>query len=119
MLVARAFATVLEQRAKRVPAALLAAARRPDAVQAVVSRGGRTDLAGDALDQMRAPTLQIVGGEDDAVLRLNREVSARLRCEQALTVVSGATHLFDEPGTLELAADAARDWFERYLSPRA
>lgn len=100
-------------------AALIAAARRPDAVQAVVSRGGRTDLAGDVLDQVCVPTLQIVGGEDDAVLRLNREVSDRLRCEQALTVVSGATHLFDEPGTLELAADAARDWFERYLNPRA
>ncbi|MHB0842077.1 dienelactone hydrolase family protein [Stutzerimonas nitrititolerans] len=100
-------------------AALIAAARRPDAVQAVVSRGGRTDLAGDALDQVRVPTMQIVGSEDDVVLRLNREVSDRLRCEQALTVVSGATHLFDEPGTLELAADAARDWFERYLNPRA
>lgn len=100
-------------------AALIAAARRPGAVHAVVSRGGRTDLAGDALDEVRTPTLQIVGSEDDVVLRLNREVSDRLRCEQALTVIPGATHLFDEPGTLELAADAARDWFERYLNPPA
>lgn len=99
-------------------AALIAAVRRPDAIHAVVSRGGRTDLAGDALDKVRTPTLQIVGGEDDVVLRLNREVSDRLRCEQALTVIPGATHLFDESGTLELAADAARDWFERYLNPR-
>ncbi|WP_028238287.1 dienelactone hydrolase family protein [Stutzerimonas azotifigens] len=96
-------------------AALIAAAQKPERVQAVVSRGGRTDLAGEALAEVRAPTLQIVGAEDEVVLRLNREVSDRLRCEQALAVIPGATHLFDEPGTLELAAEAARDWFGRHL----
>lgn len=96
-------------------AALIAAAQRPQAIHALVSRGGRTDLAGQAAAQVRAPTLQIVGGEDIVVLRLNREVSDRLQCEQQLHVVAGATHLFIEPGALEEVARLAADWFQRYL----
>ena len=96
-------------------AALVAAAQRPQAIHALVSRGGRTDLAGQAVTQVRAPTLQIVGGLDIAVLHLNREVSARLRCEQRLQVVAGASHLFVEPGALEEVARLAADWFQRYL----
>ncbi|POA31571.1 MULTISPECIES: dienelactone hydrolase family protein [Pseudomonas] len=96
-------------------AALLAAAERPDVVHAVVSRGGRTDLAGAALSRVRAPTLQIVGAEDPVVVRLNVQSSHVLRCEQRLEVVEGATHLFEEPGTLEEVARLAGDWFERHL----
>jgi putative phosphoribosyl transferase len=93
-------------------AAALVAAASPDSdVDAVVSRGGRPDLAGDRLGLVRAPTLLIVGGDDDAVLDLNRSAQRRLRCENRLSVVPGATHLFEEPGTLEAAADLARDWF--------
>lgn len=98
-------------------AALIAAAQCPQRVHALVSRGGRTDLAGQAVAQVRAPTLQIVGGQDIAVLHLNREVSARLQCEQRLQVVAGATHLFVEPGALEEVARLAADWFQRYLAP--
>lgn len=96
-------------------AALVAAAQRPQIIRALVSRGGRTDLAGQTVAQVRAPTLQIVGGEDIAVLRLNREVSARLHCEQHLHVVAGASHLFVEPGAMEEVARLAADWFQRYL----
>ncbi|EXF94490.1 DeoR family transcriptional regulator [Pseudomonas fluorescens HK44] len=96
-------------------AALLAAAERPDLVHAVVSRGGRTDLAGAALSLVRAPTLQIVGAEDPVVLHLNVQSSQVLRCEQRLEVVEGATHLFEEAGTLEEVARLAGDWFERHL----
>lgn len=96
-------------------AALIAAAQRPQAIHALVSRGGRTDLAGQAVAQVRAPTLQIVGGQDIVVLRLNREVCTRLQCEQQLHVVAGATHLFIEPGALEEVARLAADWFQRYL----
>nr|WP_298163763.1 dienelactone hydrolase family protein [uncultured Pseudomonas sp.] len=96
-------------------AALIAAAQRPQAIYALVSRGGRTDLAGQAVAQVRAPTLQIVGGQDIAVLHMNREVSSRLQCEQQLRVVAGATHLFVEPGALEEVARLAADWFQRYL----
>lgn len=96
-------------------AALIAAAQRPQAIHALVSRGGRTDLAGQAVAQVRAPTLQIVGDQDIAVLRMNREVSSRLQCEQQLRVVAGATHLFVEPGALEEVARLAADWFKRYL----
>jgi dienelactone hydrolase len=96
-------------------AALLAAAERPDVVHAVVSRGGRTDLAGAALSQVKAPTLQIVGAEDPVVVRLNVQSSHVLRCEQRLEVVEGATHLFEEPGTLEEVARLAGDWFEWHL----
>jgi putative phosphoribosyl transferase len=92
-------------------AALVAAADRPQDVAAVVSRGGRPDLAGDALEAVRAPTLLIVGSLDEPVLGMNREALARLRCDKELRVVEGATHLFEEPGTLEQVAGLARDWF--------
>jgi len=97
-------------------AALVAAAERPDPVAAVVSRGGRPDLAGSALERVIAPTLLIVGGDDRAVIRLNERALAKLRCEKQLSIVSGATHLFEEPGTLEKAAMLARDWFQEHLS---
>lgn len=97
-------------------AALLAAAQRPDAVRAVVSRGGRPDLAGPALGRVRAPTLLIVGSNDPVVLELNREAFERLRCEKRLEIVPGATHLFEEPGTLDLAAALAREWFRAHLA---
>src|SRR5690606_2397484 len=80
-------------------AALVAAAEAPDAIRAVVSRGGRPDLAADALERVRAPTLLIVGGQDHPVIRLNESAFARLRCEKKLVIVPGATHLFEEPGT--------------------
>ncbi|WP_210638727.1 alpha/beta family hydrolase [Pseudomonas sp. Tri1] len=97
-------------------AALLAAVERADAVHAVVSRGGRTDLAGPALSQVRAPTLQIVGAQDPLVVRLNRQSSQALRCVQRLDIVPGATHLFEEPGALEEVARLAGDWFAEHLS---
>jgi putative phosphoribosyl transferase len=96
-------------------AALLAAARRPDAVAAVVSRGGRPDLAGEALPEVRAPTLLIVGGRDHQVLRLNEAAMRRMRAEVRLEVVPGATHLFEETGALEAVARLARDWLRRHL----
>ncbi|GAA2339723.1 dienelactone hydrolase family protein [Streptomyces cuspidosporus] len=92
-------------------AALVAAAERPDRVRAVVSRGGRPDLAGGALSRVRAPVLLVVGGDDREVLRLNEQAAAMLTAPHAVHVVPGATHLFEEPGTLEQAAEAARDWF--------
>jgi dienelactone hydrolase len=95
-------------------AALGAAAERPLRVFAVVSRGGRPDLAPLALPQVRAPTLLIVGGLDHEVLRLNREAFDALRCEKRLQVVDGATHLFEEPGSLERVARLAGDWFVRH-----
>ena len=97
-------------------AALIAAAERPKAVWAVVSRGGRTDLAGEALERVAAPTLQIVGGEDREVLRLNREAGRHLHGVQQIQVVPGASHLFEEPGTLEAVARLAGDWFARFLN---
>ncbi|WP_367253283.1 dienelactone hydrolase family protein [Pseudomonas sp. stari2] len=97
-------------------AALVAAAERDQVVAAVVSRGGRTDLAGAALPRVKAPTLQIVGGRDPVVLGLNRQSSQALRCEQRLEVVEGATHLFEEPGALERVARLAGDWFETHLN---
>jgi putative phosphoribosyl transferase len=97
-------------------AALLVAARRPRGVAAVVSRGGRPDLAGPSLAEVRAPTLLIVGSLDHVVLDLNREVMARMtQAEVELETVTGATHLFEEPGTLERVAELARDWFGRHL----
>jgi putative phosphoribosyl transferase len=96
-------------------AALLAAAARPRAVGAVVSRGGRPDLAGEALPEVAAPTLLIVGGHDDVVIELNEQALARLRCEKRLLIVPGATHLFEERGTLEQVAAHAREWFTRHL----
>jgi putative phosphoribosyl transferase len=100
-------------------AALVAAAIRPDVVGAIVSRGGRPDLAGAALPRVRAPTLLIVGGDDDQVIELNRTALAQMRCEKQLIIVPGVTHLFEEPGALDEVARLARDWFERHLIPRA
>jgi pimeloyl-ACP methyl ester carboxylesterase len=99
-------------------AALVAAARQPDRVAAVVSRGGRPDLAGDALDDVRAPTLLIVGGLDHQVLELNRAACARFRELCRIEIVAGASHLFEEPGALDAAAALARDWFVRHLRER-
>jgi dienelactone hydrolase len=98
-------------------AALVAAAERPDAIGAVVSRGGRPDLAGAALSQVQAPTLLIVGGRDYPVIEMNRDAMSRMRGEVRLEIVPGATHLFEEPGTLEQVAGLARQWLGRYLSP--
>ncbi|MET9297325.1 alpha/beta fold hydrolase [Streptomyces sp. NPDC003077] len=94
-------------------AALTAAAERPERVRSVVSRGGRPDLAGAALTEVRAPVLLVVGGEDREVLRLNQQAAERLTAPYAFHVVSGATHLFEETGALEEVATAARDWFVR------
>jgi len=98
-------------------AALAAAALRTDVVGAVVSRGGRPDLAGAALMRVQAPTLLIVGENDGQVIQLNREALAQLRCEKQLMIVPGATHLFEEPGALDVVARLASDWFERHLVP--
>ncbi len=100
-------------------AALMAAAERPEEVGAVVSRGGRPDLAGDALPLVGAPTLLIVGGEDEQVIQLNEEALARLRAEKRLEIVPGAGHLFEEPGTLDEVARLAASWFTRHLRPDA
>jgi putative phosphoribosyl transferase len=96
-------------------AALWAAAEAQDEVGAVVSRGGRPDLAGERLALVGAPTLLIVGGADEVVLELNREAMRRLRCERELVVVPGATHLFEEPGTLDAMAVEAKRWFVQHL----
>jgi len=96
-------------------AALIAAARQGDAIGAVVSRGGRPDLAGSALARVKAPTLLIVGGEDTEVLALNRAAFRALRCERLLEVVPGATHLFEEPGALAEVVELARRWFCTHL----
>lgn len=100
-------------------AALVAAAKLPHRVGAVVSRGGRPDLAGDALESVRAPTLLIVGGADFGVIELNEQALARLRAPKALEIVPGATHLFPEPGALEAVIDNAGAWFERHLRAAA
>jgi dienelactone hydrolase len=97
-------------------AALVAAAERPQGVAAVVSRGGRPDLAGPALPLVQAPTLLIVGARDEPVIEMNRDALARLRCEKRLEIVPGATHLFEEPGTLEQVARLAADWLGRHLT---
>ena len=96
-------------------AALVAAAQLPDRIKAVVSRGGRPDLAGDALPLVKAPTLLIVGGHDEPVIELNEEAYDRMTCERKIEIVPRATHLFEEPGTLEQVAKLARDWFVKYL----
>jgi dienelactone hydrolase len=96
-------------------AALVAAARLGPVIGAVVSRGGRPDLAGEALGRVESPTLLVVGGLDDAVLRLNEEAYARLLCAKQLEVVPGATHLFDEPGALDEVSRLAAEWFARHL----
>jgi putative phosphoribosyl transferase len=100
-------------------AALKAAAAAPASVGAVVSRGGRPDLAGEALGAVCVPTLLIVGARDSEVLQLNRRALARLSCEKQLSVVAGATHLFEEPGTLAQAAELAAAWFTRHLPAQA
>jgi pimeloyl-ACP methyl ester carboxylesterase len=95
----------------------VAAAELGEKVGAVVSRGGRPDLAGNALRLVKCPTLLIVGGLDYPVIEMNQEAFARLRCEKELKIVPGATHLFQEPGTLEEVARLAASWFRRYLVP--
>jgi putative phosphoribosyl transferase len=96
-------------------AALVAAAQLPDDIHAIVSRGGRPDLAGDALPKVKAPTLLIVGGEDHVVIELNEKARAQMRCEVKLEIVPRATHLFEEPGALERVAQLASDWFKEHL----
>ena len=96
-------------------AALVAAADNPLDAGAVVSRGGRPDLAGDALPKVQAPALLIVGGNDDIVIELNEQARDRMRCEVKLEIIPGATHLFEEPGTLEKAAKLASDWFVKHI----
>ncbi|MEY9131045.1 putative phosphoribosyl transferase [Bradyrhizobium diazoefficiens] len=96
-------------------AALVAAARLPDRIAAVVSRGGRPDLAGEALPLVRAPTLLIVGGADFGVIELNEDALTRLHGPKAIEIISGATHLFPEPGAMEAVIEHAGQWFERYL----
>ena len=98
-------------------AALVAAAERARVVGAIVSRGGRPDLAGPALARVQAPTLLIVGGDDTPVIELNRQAFTQLRVEKRLAIIPGATHLFEEPGALEQVAWLAREWLERYLAP--
>ena len=96
-------------------AALVAAAELPQDVGAVVSRGGRPDLAGDALPRVQAPTLLIVGGNDATVIKLNEMARDQMRCEVKLEIIPGATHLFEEPGALEQVAKLASDWFSLHL----
>jgi putative phosphoribosyl transferase len=96
-------------------AALVAAVDLPQDIGAVVSRGGRPDLAGEALPKVKAPTLLIVGGNDDVVIELNEQARARMRCEVKLEIVPGATHLFEEAGALEQVAKLANDWFLLHL----
>lgn len=96
-------------------AALVAAAERPKHIKAVVSRGGRPDLAEEALIHVQAPTLLIVGGNDTQVIELNQQALNRLTCTKQLAIVPGATHLFEEPGKLAEVAELAKEWFGRYL----
>jgi putative phosphoribosyl transferase len=99
-------------------AALVAAAQLPRVVHAVVSRGGRPDLAGQALARVEAPTLLIVGGADPVVLDLNRKAMAQMHCQKELKIIPGASHLFEEPGALKQVAALARDWFAEKLNQR-
>jgi pimeloyl-ACP methyl ester carboxylesterase len=96
-------------------AALVAAARVPERIHAVVSRGGRPDLAGAALPRVKAPTLLIIGGDDIPVIEMNRHAYERMKAVKKMEIIPGATHLFEEPGTLERVAELARDWFLKYL----
>jgi putative phosphoribosyl transferase len=96
-------------------AALVAAAERPELVYSVVSRGGRPDLAGRALERVMAPTLLIVGSRDQTVIEVNRQAMRRMTCEHELELVPGATHLFEEPGTLDVVAHRASDWYLEHL----
>jgi putative phosphoribosyl transferase len=97
-------------------AALRATVDAPQNVDAVVSRGGRPDLAGEALPKVKAPTLLIVGGNDDIVIELNEQARDKMRCEAKLEIIPGATHLFEEPGALEKVAQLASQWFSRHLT---
>ena len=97
-------------------AALIAASKRPEVIKAVVSRGGRPDLAADFLAKVQSPTLLLVGELDDVVITLNREAQAQMQAETNLEIVPGATHLFEEPGTLEEVMELASEWFKQYLS---
>ena len=99
-------------------AALVAAVDLPQDIGAVVSRGGRPDLAGEALPKVKAPTLLIVGGNDDIVIELNEQARDKMRCEVKLEIIPGATHLFEEPGALEKVAQLASDWFSLRLSAK-
>jgi len=99
-------------------AALVTAAQNPSEIAAIVSRGGRPDMAGEALAQIRAPTLLIVGGADTVVLELNEDAYAALNCTKHLDVVPGATHLFEEPGALDKVVEAAGDWFAQHLGAK-
>jgi putative phosphoribosyl transferase len=99
-------------------AALMAAAERPALVRAVVSRGGRPDLSGGALPKVQAPTLLIVGGDDEPVIDLNRDAMRQMTTRVQLEIVPGATHLFEEPGTLERVTELSIDWFGRHLTAR-
>lgn len=96
-------------------AAIIGAAESGMGIYAVVSRGGRPDLAGGSLARLQSPILLIVGGEDGEVIALNEEAAAQIKCEKKISIIPGATHLFEEPGTLEQAAKSAADWFEKYL----
>src|SRR5262245_1504630 len=96
-------------------AALIAAAEHPDIIRAVVSRGGRPDLAGGALPRVQAPTLRLVGSEDEIVIELNQEAMQQMTCEARLEIIPGATHLFEEPGTLERVMQLATEWFLTHL----
>ena len=96
-------------------AALVAAAREPERIHAVVSRGGRPDLAGPALPAVQAPTLLLVGGNDGPVIEMNRDAYDQMTCERRMIIIPGASHLFEEPGTLEEVARLAAEWFTRYL----
>jgi putative phosphoribosyl transferase len=100
-------------------AALVAAAELPNEIDAVVSRGGRPDLAGDALSKVIAPTLLIVGGEDHVVIDLNKQARAQMKCEVKIEIVPGATHLFEEPAALEEVAKLASDWFLLHAAGKA
>ena len=100
-------------------AALVTAAKHPELVKSVVSRGGRPDLAGDSLPNVKAPTLLIVGGHDEAVLVLNQQAKAKMTGEVTLKIVPRATHLFEEPGALAQVADSASAWFWRTLKTSA
>ena len=96
-------------------AALVAAAEMPEKIDAIVSRGGRPDLAGNALNSVRCPTLLIVGGDDEPVIEMNQDALSKLSCEKKLVIVPGATHLFEEPGALEEVARLAASWFTQHL----
>jgi dienelactone hydrolase len=98
-------------------AALVAAAERPSAIHAVVSRGGRPDLAGPVLGRVKAPTLLIVGGADEQVIRFNQLALGQMRCNKELEIVPRATHLFEEPGALERVSELASNWFRQHLKP--